>query len=287
MKTFDQYYFRQCAAAIAFFAVIVGQQTTAQSYFNINFSNNDNKYSLITEVKSITFDESGGIVVKKTDNSVTTETLTLLKSITLDESSGGGTPLSVELVSFSASMKRANVELMWETATEKNNYGFEIERVESVQHLQGVGHVVWEKIGFVEGSGTTNSAKEYSYNDKPSKSGTYLYRLKQIDRDGKFGYSHEVEVIIGAAPLQFELSQNYPNPFNPTTTISFQLSNSGLTTLKVYDMIGREVATLVNGMKDAGDYSVTFDASKLSSGIYFSRLQSANKMQIKTMSLIK
>jgi len=92
---------------------------------------------------------------------------------------------------------------------------------------------------------------------------------------------------IGVAPKAFGLSQNYPNPFNPSTTIEYSLVTSGLVSVRVYDVLGREVATLVNETEEAGFYSVTFNASKLSSGIYFAKLQRGDKMQMKKMLMIK
>ncbi len=194
-------------------------------------------------------------------------------------------PLPVELTSFNGAAKGKAVELKWTTATEVNNYGFEVERKTIDNGKLKIDN--WNKLGFVEGNGTTNAPKEYSFSDSKIGTGRYSYRLKQIDRDGKFEYSQEVEVMVGSAPQKFDLAQNYPNPFNPTATIGFTLQTSGMTTLKVYDVIGREVATLVNEVKEAGYYSVTFDASKLSSGIYFAKLQSGDKVQLKKMLMIK
>ncbi len=191
--------------------------------------------------------------------------------------------LPVELTSFTAVTTVNNVQLAWATATETNNYGFEVEKKNMKDEL---GIMKWEKIGFVEGNGTTNSPKSYSFVDA-SANGNVAYRLKQIDRDGKFSYSQSVEIIVGVAPKEFALAQNYPNPFNPSTRIRYQLPVNSYVTLKVYDAIGREVATLVNEVKEAGNYSATFDASKLSSGIYFARLQSGEKVQLKKMMLIK
>ncbi|MCK9410388.1 MAG: T9SS type A sorting domain-containing protein, partial [Bacteroidetes bacterium] len=198
------------------------------------------------------------------------------------------TPLPVELMNFSAVAAQQNIELQWQTATETNNYGFEIERrAVDDRHLQGDGHLAWMKTGFVEGNGTTNAPKEYSFVDHNLSSGSWSYRLKQIDRDGKFEYSQSVEVTIASMPKVFALEQNYPNPFNPTTTINYQLPVNGKVTLKVYDAIGREVASLVNEVKEAGYYSATFDASKLSSGMYFAQLQSGDNMQLMKMLLLK
>jgi hypothetical protein len=131
----------------------------------------------------------------------------------------------------------------------------------------------WQKIGFVQGNGTSNSPKDYSYTDASVASGTYAYRLKQIDNDGTFEYSSEAEITL-SVPKVLALDQNYPNPFNPSTTINFTLAEDSHVSLRVFDMLGREVATLANGEMKAGEvHNVLFDASKLSSGLYFYRLE--------------
>ena len=200
--------------------------------------------------------------------------------------------LPVELTSFAAIVSDNAVKLSWTTATEVNSYGFEIQRsANSGQRSEFV------EIGFVEGAGNSNSPKEYSFVDNSVSNEKYTYRLKQIDLDGSYKYSKEIEVTVGA-PTKFELAQNYPNPFNPTTTISYAIpnvetqfatANSSLqtVTLKVYDALGREVATLVNGKQTAGEYSVKFDASKLTSGIYFYTLRAGNFVQTRRMILMK
>ena len=193
--------------------------------------------------------------------------------------------MPVELVSFTAESKNNNVALHWKTATEVNNYGFEIEKKWLGDEL---GSMQWETIGFVEGNGTTNAAKEYSFTDKNLSSGRYLYRLKQIDRNGEFEYSQSVEVTINNTPKEFVLEQNYPNPFNPSTTIGFTLRETGLTSLKIYDAIGREVAVLVNEVLESGVYhQKTFSLSHLSSGIYIARLSSSGKTQVIKLILMK
>ncbi len=189
--------------------------------------------------------------------------------------------LPVELTSFTASPAKNGITLNWKTATEVNNYGFEVER-----RAVSDRHLAWTKIGFMEGNGTTNAPKSYSFTDK-SANGKISYRLKQIDRDGKFEYSQTVEVTAASAPKEFALEQNYPNPFNPTTEISYQLSANGFTSLKIYDAIGREVATLVNEVKEAGTYSVQFDGSRLSSGVYFCRMSAAAFTSVTKMTILK
>lgn len=203
--------------------------------------------------------------------------------------------LPVELTEVTAARVKNNIEVKWKTATEVNNYGFEVERKKILLNptIQGGSRVAGEgegfmKVGFVKGNGTTNSPKEYSFTDKNLIGEKYSYRLKQIDNNGKFKYSQEVEVTAGAAPKVFSLNQNYPNPFNPTTTIGFTLQVSGFTTLKIYDVIGREVATLVNENLKAGEFhQATFNASNLASGVYFAWLQSGKQVQLKKLLLMK
>ncbi|MDP1676771.1 MAG: YCF48-related protein [Bacteroidota bacterium] len=193
--------------------------------------------------------------------------------------------LPVELISFTATAHGKNVELKWNTATEVKNYGFEVER-KAIDNGQWTIEN-WGKVGFVEGNGTTNAPKEYSFSDKNITAGKYSYRLKQIDRDGKFEYSSAVEVKVVGEANTYEVSQNYPNPFNPNTVISYQLPVTSAVTLTVFDAIGREVATLVSEVKEAGTYSATFDGSKLSSGIYFYTLRAGNFTATKKLTLMK
>ncbi len=196
-------------------------------------------------------------------------------------------PTPVELTSFSAKLIGENVVLNWHTATEVNNYGFQVERQKEK------GESEWENIGFVEGHGNSNSPKDYSFVDADKLIGTIKYRLKQIDIDGAFEYSDIVEVNINSdLPAKFELTQNYPNPFNPTTTINYtvpvvETRHALSLQLNVYDALGRKVATLVNETKTPGNYSVQFDASKLSSGIYYYTLQAGDFTATKKMILMK
>jgi len=194
-------------------------------------------------------------------------------------------PLPVELSSFSAVQISNLVTLNWTTATEVNNYGFEIQRSEVSSQKSALSN--WEKIGFVNGNGNSNSPKYYSFTDNSIlSSGNYSYRLKQIDNDGSFEYSDVVEVLY-TAPVQFSLKQNYPNPFNPVTTISYSLPEKAQVRLIVFDVLGREVATLVNKQQESGVYNVKFDASNLNSGIYFYQLKAGNFSEVKKLSLLK
>jgi len=151
------------------------------------------------------------------------------------------TIVPVELVSFSSSVEGNTIALSWSTATELNNYGFEIKR--------SFDKTYWNTIGFRKGNGTTSEQHYYTFSDKLSdiESPKFYYRLKQLDYDGSFEYSNIVEVEI--LPLAYSLSQNYPNPFNPATVISYQLPFNSFVTLKVFDVLGNEIATLVNEEK--------------------------------------
>ena len=215
--------------------------------------------------------------------------------------------IPVELTLFTASVlqNEETVQLNWTTATETNNYGFEIQRTSPPPSpYQGEGGEAgrgWETIGFVPGFGTTTEPKSYSFIDENVTSGIYKYRLKQIDFDGSFTYSNEIEVEVDFTPKEFVLYQNYPNPFNPTTKIKYKIplgfaaspfNKGGFVTLKVYDVIGNEVATLVNEEKQPGVYEVEFNShsdegQNLSSGIYFYKLKAGNFSSIKKMVLLK
>jgi len=188
-------------------------------------------------------------------------------------------PLPVELVSFSARISDTEIILNWLTATEVNNYGFEVQRFVKADD--------WEVLGFIEGHGNSNSPKEYNFLDSDINSaGTYSYRLKQIDNDGTYEFSKTIEVNFGS-PIKFELNQNYPNPFNPTTTISFNLPQSGNVALKVFNSIGEEVVTLTDGFIEAGVYTFNFNAEGLPSGMYIYQLSTPEKTQVRKMILMK
>jgi hypothetical protein len=191
--------------------------------------------------------------------------------------------LPVELSSFSAMANEDNITLRWNTSTETNNHGFEIEKKISEGIVIDSG---WNKIGFVEGHGNSNSPKDYLFVDKNlTGGGKFHYRLKQIDNDGRFKYSNIIEVE--AKPEEFSLLQNYPNPFNPVTNFKFQIVKPGLVTLKIYDILGKEVSTIVNEELEAGYYSYRWDGSKLASGIYFYRITAGGYTEVKKMLMIK
>ena len=193
--------------------------------------------------------------------------------------------LPVELASFKVSANNLGSQLNWSTASEVNNYGFDVERRTVSNQPSAVSS--WAKIGFVNGNGTSNVQHSYSFSDNVSESGTYAYRLKQYDNNGSFKYSQSTQVTI-EIPKVFTLNQNYPNPFNPTTNIDFSVAANGKAVLKVYNILGQEVAELYNGEAQAGKIIQThFDASRLASGIYFSRLEADGKSLVKRMMFVK
>jgi hypothetical protein len=191
-------------------------------------------------------------------------------------------PLPIQMASFAASVVRHNdVEVGWKTVSETNNYGFEVYRKRGEAGE-------WTKIGFVEGHGTTLAPQSYSYIDRSLSFGEYFYRVKQIDLDGKSETFPEMAVTVGAGVEKFVLAQNYPNPFNPSTIIEFVVPVSGYTTLRVYNVLGQEVATLFEGNAETGKInSARFDASSLPSGLYFYTLKNTAKTETKRMLLVK
>jgi hypothetical protein len=174
------------------------------------------------------------------------------------------TNIPVELTSFTANADGGNVTLNWSTATETNNKGFQIERKTI--------HGQFRNVAFVAGYGTTTQPQHYSYVDKEVISGKYIYRLRQVDFDGTFEYSNQAEVDV-ESPSVYSLEQNYPNPFNPSTQIKFGLATDSRVTLKVFDVLGQEVAVLLNENIAAGEHSVNFDASHLNSGVYLYKIE--------------
>ena len=248
------------------------------SSFTNNGTANASLYTLYH--RGSTSDTAWGSVVSGssglTDTTVSFQGITSLSQFAI----GTDNVLPVELASFTAAANRLSVGLNWKTATEVNNAKFDIERQPATSSQ-------WTKIGSVAGGGTSNGPHNYSYTDNVGAAGIYSYRLKQIDRNGAFVYSQIVRLTI-EAPRVLSLSQNYPNPFNPTTVIQFTVPSEGRVVLKVYNVLGQEVATLFDGGATAGQYyQATFDASRLASGIYFSRLEFGGKMQVKKMLLLK
>ena len=188
----------------------------------------------------------------------------------------------VELTSFVADVNDGMVVLNWTTATETNNKGFEVQRIFAGDY---------QTIGFVQGNGTSTKSHSYSFTDKNVQDGKYYYRLKQVDLNGASGYSSTVEVNV-VMPRVYSLEQNYPNPFNPTTQINFSLAADSRVTLKIFNILGQEVTTLINKNFVAGTHTVSFNASNLTSGVYLYRIDAAgidgeNFTAIKKMILTK
>lgn len=227
------------------------------------------------------------------DTSENTITVYGLGSFSVFSLTDNDNPLPVELSSFTSSVSKRDVTLNWETKTEVNTYLFEIERRKT---NETTAEEKWEKIGSVDASGNSNSAKEYAYLDKKLNSGKYQYRLKMIDNDGTFIYSETVNAEI-SLPTEYRMSQNYPNPFNPTTNIDYQLPYDSEVMLELYSVTGERVARLVNEIQPAGYYTYTVKAHdsqlNLASGVYIYRMAGRNIaggnqfVQVKKMMLVK
>jgi hypothetical protein len=201
---------------------------------------------------------------------------------------GNNDALPVELSSFTSIVNGRNINLSWETKTEKNSNIFTIERTKV-----GNAELNWVSVGSVKAAVLSNSPKQYLYLDKNLQAGKYQYRLKMIDNDGSFAFSKIVEAEV-TVPKNFELSQNYPNPFNPATKINYSLPNDSKVTLEVYNIIGERVAQLVNEAQSAGYYTVNFGTSynSITSGVYIYKLTAVdnsgnNFSSIKKMMLLK
>jgi hypothetical protein len=193
------------------------------------------------------------------------------------------TVVPVELTNFTATPGNENVLLKWSTAAESNNRGFEILRKKSEESG-------WITIGYMEGNGTTTETQQYKFVDKNPLVGKNIYRLKQIDFDGTYKLFNTVETDFSGVK-DYALEQNYPNPFNPSTQIKYALPQSGYVTLKVYNLLGAEVTTLVNEFKEAGRYSIELNASNerlnLSSGVYVYSIRVNGFVQTRKMMVLK
>jgi hypothetical protein len=200
------------------------------------------------------------------------------------------TPLPIQLSSFAAAATgSSSVELNWTTASEVNNYGFYIERRTSADTtFRTVSNLI-------PGVGTSLEQHQYSFIDGTVTVGTYYYRLKQIDLNADFEYTPEIVVNVTGAlgvkddamPGTFQLMQNYPNPFNPATVIRYSLPASSKVLLKIYNTLGQEVATLFDGEQSAGQKEISFNASALSSGVYFYRITAGHDSDVKKMLLLR
>ncbi|MCB0729205.1 MAG: T9SS type A sorting domain-containing protein, partial [Ignavibacteriae bacterium] len=191
--------------------------------------------------------------------------------------------LPVNLVSFISTASGNNVKLEWTTSSELNNKGFDIERSEVRSQTSDD----WRIVGNVHGNGTGSSVQSYSFTDRNLASGKYKYRLKQIDYNGNFEYFNLGNEVVIGIPEKYSLSQNYPNPFNPSTTFNYEIPADGKVSLKVFDISGKEVADIVNEIQSAGYYTVNYNASALSSGVYFYTISSNEFTATKKFILMK
>jgi len=202
-------------------------------------------------------------VVPSTPNNVNmTITATGLSSFSQFALTDENFPLPVELASFTSVVNANKVTLNWSTLSEINNSGFDIERKNSDASS-------WARVGNVAGNGTTNVPMNYSFTQSNVEKGKYNYRLKQIDNNGNYKYYDLASEVIVGVPTKFALSQNYPNPFNPSTKINYELPFDSKVSIKLFDMTGKEVASIVNQVQTAGYYTVNFNGANLSSGTYF------------------
>lgn len=250
------------------------------SYWDINAEGGSGYRYTITIYYSV--NEIGSIpetnlrIVKSSDNGSNWEYLGgtqingrvyygLLESFSYFTLTNNDTPLPVEFVEFSYQVKGRDVELKWITMRETNNQGFYVEK-------RNAGTDLWSTLGFVKGAGNTVQDVTYRFVDKNIKTGKYEYRLKQVDYNGNVNYKTCGSTVEIGIPEVYSLSQNYPNPFNPVTKINFDLPAVSKVNVTIFDITGREIKTIINGFLEAGYYTETFNASDLSSGVYFYRI---------------
>jgi hypothetical protein len=261
---------------------LFSMQIYSQTYLNVHYTNGTAQHALLSTLTKITFSsDASQINFYLTDLGLITKNTNTVQKFTFDNVGQGG-DLPVELLSFNSQINGASVNLSWATATELNSNAFEIQK-----RLVSSGNFSeWTTVGFVKAAGSSSSPKYYTYEIKQNLPGKYNYRLKMIDHNGTFDYSKVIEIVI-SIPKEFNLSQNYPNPFNPSTKIAYNIPADGVVSLIVYDVMGKEVVSLINENKKAGSYETAFDATRLSSGVYFYRLSVGSVNLSKKMIVIK
>jgi len=274
--------------------MIQGINVNSDSASNQTGFNLQNNYSAVVRLNFIILDntKSVSLVFKQATNQVglfsypgnNPNTFEINDQVLSSPNVINNEPLPVTLAGFNSSVKVNNVTLNWITSVENNNSGFGIER-----KLKSESN--WSNVGFVKGKGTTNSQTQYSFEDTKLSAGKYNYRLKQTDNNGNYKYYNLNNIVEVNTPSKFSLSQNYPNPFNPVTKINYELPNDSKVNINVYDVLGREVMSLVNQEQKAGFYTISVNALNLSSGTYFYRMiaKADNNENIitKKMSVIK
>lgn len=198
-------------------------------------------------------------------------------------------PLPVTLASFTSAVNIRDVKLQWITSMENNNAGFELERasIKESGGPSGSQNSEWKKVSFIQGKGTSNTATNYTFTDIKLNSGKYNYRLKQIDNNGNFEYFELANAVEVALPTKYSMSQNYPNPFNPTTKIDFEIPENSFVKIVMYDLLGREVKSVMKENKQAGFYTAILNCSDLSSGTYFYRIEAGKYIKTLKMTIIK
>lgn len=264
------------------FVALFSPIAAAQAHLNLKYTDGSDGSSQIVSLSKITFSTNGeqiyfhhnelGLVAKNTN---------AVQNITFGDIPSG-TPLPVELSSFSAAAKENSVMLNWVTATEVNSAMFVLERN---------GGLSWQVIANIKASGNSNAVKNYSFTDKYLKLATYQYRLKMIDVDGSFSLSKIVAVDL-AAPKMFSVKQNYPNPFNPSTVIRYTVPKTGRVEVLIYNILGAEIKNLYAGIQEPGLYSFEWDGksssgSTVASGIYLYRISYNTSIITKKMLFVK
>ncbi|MFA4922036.1 MAG: T9SS type A sorting domain-containing protein, partial [Candidatus Neomarinimicrobiota bacterium] len=228
--------------------ILISITAFCQDYINVQLTSTT-KHGLLDDISKITFNAEGTVInFELASGGTDSENLDDILKITFDSEALGDVSLPVELQNFRAIQSGDDVRLSWETASEVNNYGFEIERISNDISE-------WTKIGFREGKGSCTSANFYAFIDeKACKYQNLKYRLKQIDYDGSHEYSPEISVTCAEStiPAVFRIHNNYPNPFNPATTLSYEIAEPGLTKITIYDMQGKEVDILLNTNQQPG-----------------------------------
>ncbi len=275
-----------------------GQVLAATINYNVSIDytgvpgiNNPNRLYIVR--RSNRFGSWVALPTTRTGTILTATGLTGFSDFTISSSSLDN-PLPVNLSAFTGRNISRGVELRWTTASETDNAGFEVRRTELINGVEQEWLTVasYRTTSSLAGQGTTNQAHNYTYTDGGVQVGkTYRYALRSVDLNGTIhDYPQTVSVEVNAlAPkvYTYKLEQNYPNPFNPSTRIVYQVAAAGNVSLEVFDMLGRKVATLVNERKEAGEYSVNFNAQGLSSGVYFYRMQTDRFTQTKKLMLVK
>ncbi|MCE1166386.1 MAG: T9SS type A sorting domain-containing protein [Bacteroidetes bacterium] len=254
-------------------------ETSYRTVVRLHFQISDYTKTASLTIKGITNQAGFFSNANNNPNTFDITNIALSDPINITES-----PLPVNLASFTQRVSERNVTLNWTTTQEINNRGFEIQRKSTSDNE-------WTILGFVNGSGSTNIAKNYTYEDRKLGSGKYQYRLKQVDNNGGFSYHTLNGSVEIGLPSKFTMSQNYPNPFNPSTKIDYDVPADSRVKIVLFDETGKEVATVLNESKRAGSYTVNYQPQNLSSGIYFYRMTASSNgnenVVTKKMSFIK